>query len=95
MNEQPCERDLFRRATEESRDLSEEEARHIAQCPCCRKMLEGEASEISYFLRRCLCHQTTAPLTLRTRIVKSLAVYKQSDGIQVSSYREERFSEDC
>lgn len=93
MSEQPCGRDPFRRAAEECRELSEEEARHISCCPCCQKLLEGEASGISLSLRRCLCHGTVAPLTLRTRIVESLAVYMQSDGMQVS-YREERFHED-
>ena len=93
MNEQPCGRDLFRHATEESRELSEDEARHIAECPCCRRILEDEAAGISLSLRRCLCHGTVAPSTLRTRIVQSLAVYMQTDGMQIA-YEEQRFQED-
>ncbi|WP_122820454.1 hypothetical protein [Varibaculum vaginae] len=93
MSERLCQRDPFRRAAEESRELSEEEACHIAHCPCCQKLLEGEAIAISSSLRRCLCHDTAAPATLRTRIVQSLEVYMQTDGMQVS-YRQERFSED-
>ncbi|MDK8273962.1 hypothetical protein [Varibaculum cambriense] len=94
MNEQPCGRDPFRHATEESRELSEEEARHIAECPCCRKILEGEAAAgISLSLRRCLCHGTVAPSTLRTRIVQSLALYMQTEGMQIA-YEEQRYQED-
>ena len=88
MNEQPCGRDPFRHATEESRELSEEEA-----CPCCRTILEGEAAGLSLSLRRCLCHGTVAPSTLRTRIVQSLALYMQTEGMQIA-YEEQRYQED-
>ncbi len=93
MSKEPCERDLFRLAAEQSRELSEEEALHITQCPCCRKILEGEAIDIAYYLRKCLCHETIAPATLRTRIVKSLSVYTQSVGMRIS-YEEQHYRED-